>query len=366
MHRFAVSFFVLVIPIFAAERWEMQYFHDENKSTLSLNDIKFCSAQRGVAVGMLVEDRGRRKPVALVTSNGGQTWSTVELKQPALSLFFLNETAGWMVTAGGIWFTDEAGRSWRRIKKEEGLERVYFLTAEHGFAIGRAKRVLETKDAGKTWKAVAAAEELKTRPERTTFHAVAFKDEKVGIIVGQSLARRNDSRHPLWMDPEPKERRELPSLSVFLETKNAGETWTQNSSSMFGRFSQIRIGPDGLGLALLEFDYFFDYPSEVFSLNLHTGKTTRVLRRADFAVTDIARLPWSGPSYAAGYQPTGALFHTPIPGKLKIAESTDLNTWREMQVDYRAVANRVSMAVWDKDHMWVATDTGMVLRLRRD
>ena len=36
----------------AAERWRVQYFYDENKSTLTLADIKFPSARRGVAVGI--------------------------------------------------------------------------------------------------------------------------------------------------------------------------------------------------------------------------------------------------------------------------------------------------------------------------
>jgi len=37
--------------------------------------------------------------------------------------------------------------------------------------------------------------------------------------------------------------------------------------------------------------------------------------------------------------------------------------WREMDIDYRAVAQRAMLAVIDPQHIWVATDTGMILSL---
>ena len=52
-----------------------------------------------------------------------------------------------------------------------------------------------------------------------------------------------------------------------------------------------------------------------------------------------------------------------LPGKVKILESSDFETWSEMRVDYKAVARSVVMAGPDQDHMWVATDTGMILHL---
>jgi hypothetical protein len=57
---------------------------------------------------------------------------------------------------------------------------------------------------------------------------------------------------------------------------------------------------------------------------------------------------------------------TPVPGKLKILQSDDLTTWREMAVDFRAVARRAVLAGPDAGHLWVATDTGMVLRLEQE
>ncbi len=59
----------------------------------------------------------------------------------------------------------------------------------------------------------------------------------------------------------------------------------------------------------------------------------------------------------------GTIYRSPIPGKLKILTSDDFEQWSEMKVDYRAVAHSAMIAGPDEDHLWIATDTGMVLKL---
>jgi hypothetical protein len=41
--------------------------------------------------------------------------------------------------------------------------------------------------------------------------------------------------------------------------------------------------------------------------------------------------------------------------------SPDLKTWNDMNVDYRAVANRVHVSAIDGKNAWIATDGGMIL-----
>ena len=186
----------------AADRWQMQYFYDQNKEDLHFTAIAFCSAARGVAVGVLVQD-GKPKPVSVATSNGGQSWALMETKEAGRALFFLDETSGWMLTESGIWFTDECGRSWRRIHKQRGLTDVRFVTPERGWAIGANKTAIETSDGGKTWQKVKAVEELDSDPERTVFHTIEFVSPKVGIMAARSN-RRREYRIPLWLDPRPE------------------------------------------------------------------------------------------------------------------------------------------------------------------
>ena len=352
----------LAEPACAAERWTVQFFHDKDRSSLTINDLQFASPTRGVAVGYLLEKKSL-VPTAVVTSDGGKTWTFVTTKEVGTSVFFLNDQSGWMVTGGGIWSTDEAGRTWKRIYKRRGLHRVYFVTSEHGWALGEAKTILETNNGGKTWEKVQAAEDVKLNADFTSFNWMEFGTPKTGIIVGRSLpasAFRRDV--PLWMAPRPSRMREGPTVSVILETKDAGKTWSPQTASLFGHISRFRLGKKGQGLALVEFENYFDWPSEVLRLDLDTGKNYTALRRKDRAITDVALVD-GGPGYAAGFQPTGMITYSPVPGPVKVLRSDDLKTWTEMPVDYRAVARRVMLAAVDATHIWMATDTGMILKL---
>jgi hypothetical protein len=72
-----------------------------------------------------------------------------------------------------------------------------------------------------------------------------------------------------------------------------------------------------------------------------------------------------GPAYLAAVEPSGSLLHSPVPGRLKMIKSDDLQLWQEMEVDYRATATRAILATAGPDDLWVATDTGMILKLEK-
>ncbi|MGH9629259.1 MAG: hypothetical protein ACRD7E_13140, partial [Bryobacteraceae bacterium] len=198
--------------------------------------------------------------------------------------------------------------------------------------------------------------------EYTTYNSIDFATPKVGMIVGNSRPPRPFEKGPVWLDPDPETRREVPSTSVVLETKNGGESWTSAVASTFGEVSRIQIDESGRGLALLEFQNFFKFPSELMRLDLKTGKSYSVLKRKDRAVNDIAVIP-DGPAFAVGLEPAGVVYPSPMPGKVNALRSVNLKDWIEGDVDYRAVARRVSLAVVDGENAWMATDTGMILKL---
>lgn len=346
-------------------RWEIQYFYDENKSSLTLTDLVFPSAQRGLASGWITDKNGKLKPVVLVTSDSGQNWTQVPVDEPGEALHCLDETACWMVTPKALWFSSEAGRNWKRIRKEEDLTGTYFLSREKGWIFGAGKKMLVTTDSGKTWSKVPEAEAMKASEERTVFHTMIFFDAKHGVTAARSepVVHRRDV--PIWMDSDPEDRKERPTLTMLLETHDGGSTWKETSTSMFGRMTRFtRPGPSGTSLGLIEFDRFFQFPSEVYRYSAGEGRMLRSFRSKDAAITDIAMLP-SGLGVIAGFQPQGALARTPVPGRLRMFESTDLQNWKEIPTDYRAVATRVSLTVVDQNQMWIATDTGMILRLVR-
>jgi hypothetical protein len=133
--------------------------------------------------------------------------------------------------------------------------------------------------------------------------------------------------------------------------------------SMFGRITQVSVRPSGEAVGLVEFDETFDYASEVFHVDWRNGKSERVYRETTRAITDVA-LAAQGIVYIGGFEAAGALRRLPVPGKVKILQSGDYRSWREMPVDYRAVCRRLVFAS-TADASWAATDTGMLLRLEQ-
>ncbi len=360
----AVLALALSSAALAAERWKMQYLYDADQQTLRIADIKFPTATRGIAVGVLTPQRGRRKPVALLTSDGGDHWTQVKLDEFPVSLFFLNENTGWMVTVDGLCRTDDAGKTWKKIHGFKKILQVWFADQNRGWAAGFDKTVLETTDGGKSWKPLEAAAKPEARKEYTTYSEIAFADSKDGIIAGGAVPPRADrSRLPVWLDPEKaSKQREWPTLTILLQTRDGGKSWEPSTAPLFGNLESLSLAPDGNGLAVFGFHQSFQWPSEVYRLDLKTGKSYSVFREKDRVVTDAIVLP-GGKAFLAAIEPPGRVPDLPVPGKLIMLSSTDLKAWQPMDVDYRAVAQHATLAVVDPTHAWVATDTGMILKL---
>jgi len=87
----------------AGERWRIEYFYDPAEdSEFAIADLAFPSARVGMAAGQIV-GRGKPKPYAVATADGGRTWTPVAVPEVAISLFFLDERTGWLVAPNGIW-----------------------------------------------------------------------------------------------------------------------------------------------------------------------------------------------------------------------------------------------------------------------
>jgi hypothetical protein len=346
-----------------AQRWQMQYFYDRNKSSLAIADLSFPSAARGVAVGSIHEGN-RQRPVALATSDGGAHWQLISLKEEPLSLFFLNENIGWMVTEKGLWQTTEAGKSWTRMPRVPGqISRVYFKDEKSGWAVGAKKTVLETHDGGRQWTRVAAAAQQPGSVENSAYVWIAFATPQLGVITGYNRPPEQTfpPRLPEWIDPEAAlHHRELPHLTLELETSDGGKTWKSGSASLFGLVTHIRFGPPGMGLGLIEFSDSFLYSSEVYRIHWPSGASEMIYRAKKFAITDVSVTP-DGTGYLSGIVVAGEL-RSVVPGRVEVLKTRDFSTWTDIDVDYRAFANRTIMAAAGGE-IWLATDNGMILKL---
>ena len=371
-------------------RWTLQYFYDQDGKDLHITDLAFPSAKRGIAVGAIIDREGRKPQfTSLVTSDGGEHWSLTPLKEFPRSIFFLDESNGWMVTGESLWFTQEAGRSWTRIsdqiKPDKKLAdaphtglilRVWFLDAQHGYAVGLQKSVFETHDGGRTWKPLAEAAAPTSNPAYSVYSHIVFEDARWGMITGgytppRTAGKSREEREeegdlPEWMHPETTlHRRQQPRLTLELDTRDGGATWKSGTAPLLGSLVSARLaGEDGL----LVFDYAdsFEWPAEVYRLDLKTGRSESAFKQKDRLVTDAAIFvdgAGDGRAFLAAVEPPGRLRSAPIPGKVRMLSSTNLKDWVEMPVDYRAVAQSLVLAGPDAEHLWAATDTGMILRL---
>jgi len=356
------------IPVNAPEvkrelgKWRIQYAYEDRQNSLVITDVRFFSPQEGVALGGIVEE-SRIKGVFLRTRDGGITWQQVPLGRPGESMFFLDPSTGWAVGEGALWFTQEGGAVWTKRRAPKGLMRVHFLDAERGFGIGQGKTLHRTSDGGKTWSPVPETLKVELNDENTVLWAISFPSPKNGLVAGSSR-REPRRRLPSWMEPEDAAlRREVPSTLVAYETSDGGATWSAQIKSVFGRV--MKISSRGMGaLLLMDFPLAFPFPSEVLFINFRTGESQPIFRRANRLVTDMAITP-GGTVYLAAIEPATVLRDAPIPGKLKVLRSEDLREWVEMDIDYRADANRAVISAVDENNIWIATDLGMVLKLEQ-
>src|SRR5437879_3566482 len=154
----------------AAPHWDIQYRYQQADSVLTLNDLAFPSAERGIACGFTTDRRGNNKPLVLVTSDGGQHWNEEPMRETGIALFFLDDSTGWMATDRGIWTTNESGRSWNKlVNAPSGILKVWFPDRNRGFAVGTRKRVFQTKNAGYSWTLLPIVDAVQGDPPFSTF-----------------------------------------------------------------------------------------------------------------------------------------------------------------------------------------------------
>jgi hypothetical protein len=340
--------------------WRVQYFYDEAKSSLTFLDLAFVSATRGMAIGNIADGKSRRG-AAVVTQDGGAHWQVTPLEERPISLFFLNDTLGWMVTEKGLWRTNEFGKDWHKLPHMPAQPiRVYFTDENNGWAACTKKAVLATHDGGRKWEPVAAAAEPVGAADRSAYTWVAFANAKYGIVTGLNQPVQHWlPEFPTWLDPsDALTHRETPHMSYAVITHDGGKTWKSQQASLLGRITRVRLAPDGNGLGLIEYADSFQYPSEVYRIEWKSGKNTTIFRDKRYGITDVWLTP--GAAYLAGIEFRGQV-RSVSPGKVKVFRSTDLSSWTEQPVDYKATAQQVLLGGFGED-VWIATDDGMILK----
>jgi len=348
------------VTLHALERWKIQYLYDEPGANFDIRDLACPSAQRCVAAGVITDRKERQQGEVVVSSDGGRHWSQYDVKEHPVSLFFLNDTLGWMVTDRGLWSTVEGGRSWTKLENRKGILRTHFLDANHGYIAGTASLFAETLDGGKTWTARQEAHATAPNARAVNFDSITFLDAH-GIVVGEidaSLAGA-DAVYPFVASEIDPKRKHI----IILETFDSGKTWMTRSIPFDAGLARLAISKQGFVLSVLVYsDPKGPLASAVFQTTLGQPNSRLIFGERDRAVTDVAIFDDESGLLTA-VEPPGNSPQVPIPGKLKILRSRNLKVWQEMDVDYRALAQEAMISAPDARHIWVATDTGAILGL---
>ncbi len=352
---------------FAGRRWKLQFLHEDDQWTAFLAGFCAPSAERAVA-GLWLESDSRSRSAALVSRDSGASWKEVPLREKPVSLFALDDSHIWAVGEKSLWISTESGYSWSKGRPPKTSRRnrpshVHFLDPSRGWAFGPGKAFYATADGGAAWKSVPESQAIQLKDQNTVWTSMIFLDARHGLIAGFSDPRlREAERFPAWMAPERAwRRRPVPITTVAGETRDGGASWKFSMTSTFGRVGRLRAAGNR-GLAIYHYSENFAFPSEVYLLDFGTGGSRSVFRRRDLWVHDAVLLP-GGTAVLAAIQIPAGLRSSPVPGKLHVLYSTDLQNWAEMAVDYRAEGHRAFLAAPAPGVLWAATDAGCILRL---
>lgn len=330
----------------AEPQWKIQFLYDHAGSNFAIEDIHCPTARHCVAAGSIDDRKGHDQGAVVVSSDAGAHWSQYDVKERPISLYFLNESLGWMVTDHGLWSTVEGGRSWTKIDSRKGILETWFLEPDHGYIVGLKGLLEETRDGAKSWTRVNAPVSVSDSRD-INYDIIAFQANH-GVIVGAPS--------------QPPTIRDKTQLTV-LETLDGGKKWNAGAIPLTGDLAQLRMSKQGFVFSLILYsDPKYPVASAIFKTPLGSPSGQLIFAEPDRAVTDIALLP-NGGAVLATVEPPGNTTQVPIPGKLKMFETRDLKIWEEIPVDYRAQAQRAVISAPDSANIWVATDTGAILKL---
>jgi photosystem II stability/assembly factor-like uncharacterized protein len=162
------------------------------------------------------------------------------------------------------------------------------------------------------------------------------------------------------MDPEAPLARRAED-AVVLVTADGGKSWDFRLFERFGQIARARWTAQG-PLLLVQRPDLPEAPSRLVALEMPSWNRSPLYVDKTRWLTDLALLP-SGRLLAVAIEQQGASPIPSIPARVVALARGAAGSWTEIAVDYRAEARRVVLAVAPGGQAWMATDTGMILKL---
>lgn len=140
----------------------------------------FMRQIRRLAIGLAL---GLASSVALGATDA-QTGSIESLKAASTLLIDVTQAGSRLVAVGDhghILYSDDQGRQWQqaRVPTRQLLTAVYFVDAQHGWAVGHDAQILASRDGGQTWQ-----KQFEDLAREAPLLDVWFQDVNTGFAVG--------------------------------------------------------------------------------------------------------------------------------------------------------------------------------------
>ncbi|AIR91514.1 WD40/YVTN/BNR-like repeat-containing protein [Pseudomonas cremoricolorata] len=175
-------------------------------SERAAHSLLIDAAQAGKRL-VVVGDRGH----ILYSDDQGGAWTQAQVpsRQLLTAVYFVDAEHGWAVGHDAqVLASDDGGATWRKqfedLAREAPLLDVLFLDTRHGFAVGAYGALLETRDGGQQWHDVG---DRLDNPEQLHLNAIAQVKDRGLFIVGEqgSLYRSSDDGQSWASVPGPYE-----------------------------------------------------------------------------------------------------------------------------------------------------------------
>lgn len=163
-----------------------------------LYSVRFAGKKKGWVVGSLSRDDKVVESIVFFTDDAGASWrrQAVPTREELIHLDFIDDKRGWIVGASGtILRTENGGASWT--SQTSGVTRrifhVDFRNDKEGWAAGGRGTLLRTTNGGNSWRAVESN-------SRASLLSVQFVSDKQGWVVGyEGLILRSEDGGQTWI-----------------------------------------------------------------------------------------------------------------------------------------------------------------------
>lgn len=162
-----------------------------------------------------------------------------DIREPASSLYFVNQRSGWALLGDELYGTRDGGNGWFKVSARplQNFTKVMFVDESHGWAIQdnwnnekRSNTVFTTKDGGKSWR--------KSLDLPTPVGAVSFINNRVGYVSGRwHPIQHTKSGGKVWQELDGIEGMNYVYFTnqnegwgyggAIWHTNDGGKTWSQ-------------------------------------------------------------------------------------------------------------------------------------------